>query len=86
MQFMSIFTWDPGKTGEVMEMRAAEKTPDGMIVINEWIELGSNTVFRLIEVEKPVALLKAGSPWGDLGYTEMHPVMEAKEALKHLGG
>jgi hypothetical protein len=26
------------------------------------------------------------SPWGDLGYKEVHPVMEAKEALKLLKG
>lgn len=52
MQFMNIFTWEP-ETGEVMEMRAAEKTPNGMIVINEWIDLGSSTVFRLVEVENP---------------------------------
>ncbi|MCK8518144.1 DUF3303 domain-containing protein [Methanoculleus sp. 7T] len=86
MQFMSIFTWEPGKTGEVMETRAAEKSPEGMIVINEWIDLGSNTVFRLIETDDPVALLKAGHPWNDLGYKEMHPVMEAKEALERLKG
>ncbi len=86
MQFMSIFTWEPGRTGEVMEMRAAEKTPGGMIVINEWIDLGSNTVFRLVEVENSAALQKAGYPRGDPGYTGTHPVMEAKEALKHPGG
>lgn len=85
MQFISIFTWEPGKTAEIMEARAREEIPEGVTLINEWLDLGSNTVFRLVEVEDSVALLKAGYPWGDLGYTEMHPVIEAKEALKHLG-
>jgi hypothetical protein len=86
MQFISIFTWEPGKTGEVMEARAAEKIPDGVRLINEWVDLGSNTVFRLIETDDPAALLMISSPWGDLGYKEVHPVMEAKEALKLLKG
>ncbi|HOI12475.1 MAG TPA: DUF3303 family protein [Methanoculleus sp.] len=85
MQFINIFTWEPGKTAEIMEARAREEIPEGVTLINEWLDLGSNTVFRLVEVEDSVALLKAGYPWGDLGYTEMHPVIEAKEALKHLG-
>ncbi|CCJ35285.1 DUF3303 family protein [Methanoculleus bourgensis] len=86
MQFISIFTWEPGKTGEVMEARAAEKIPDGVRLINEWVDLGSNTVFRLIETDDPAALLMISSPWGDLGYKEVHPVMESKEALRlHKG-
>jgi len=72
MQFMSIFNWEPGRTGEAMERRAVEKTPDGMIVINEWLEPGSSTIFRLVEVEDSVALLKAGYPRGDPGVAGMH--------------
>jgi hypothetical protein len=78
VQFMSIFSWEPGRTGEIMEMRAVGKTPDGMIVINEWIDPGSSTVFRLVAVEDPAALLKAGS----IG---IHPAMEEMGALKHPG-
>ena len=84
MLFMNIFTWEPGKTGEVMEARAAEKIPDGAKLINEWVDLAGNAVFRLIEMDDPAALLMLSHPWDDLGYKEMHPVMEAKEALRLL--
>ena len=83
MMFMSSFQWEPGKTGEILESRANEKVPPGMKVINEWVALDSNIVFRFIDVSDPVALLKHN--WGDLGYVEMHPVMESREAMKHLG-
>jgi hypothetical protein len=63
-----------------------EKIPEGEKVINEWVDLVGNTVFRLIETDSPAALLAGGSVWGDLGYTELHPVMESKEALNLLKG
>jgi len=53
-------------------------------VINEWVDLVGNTVFRLIETDDPVALMKLSFPWSDLGYKEMHLVMESKEALAIL--
>lgn len=84
MQFMSIFTWDPGKTAEAMEIRAVEKAPGGPIVINEWVDLGSSTIFRLVEVENSVTFLKAGYPRADPGYAGMYPIMEMKEASGQL--
>lgn len=83
MMFLSSFQWEPGKTGEILENKANERVPSGIKVINEWVALDSNIVFRLFEVTDPVALLK--NNWSDLGYVEMHPVMESKEAMKHLG-
>jgi len=84
MQFINILTWEPGKTAEIMEARASEETPEGVTVINEWVDLVGNTVFRLIETDDPVALMKLSFPWSDLGYKEMHLVMESKEALAIL--
>lgn len=86
MQFINIFTWEPGKTAEIMEARAREEVPEGVTVINEWVDLVGNTVFRLIETDDPVALMRLSFPWGDLGYKEMHLVMEAKEVLSILKG
>lgn len=86
MQFISIFTWEPGKTAEIIEARAREEIPEGVTLINEWVDLVGNTVFRLIETDDPVALMKVSSPWSDLGYKEVHPVMESKEALAILRG
>ncbi len=80
---MSSFQWEPGKTGEILQSRKSEKTPPGIKVINEWVALDTNIVFRLVEVDDPVALLKMN--WSDLGYVEMHPVMESREAMKYIG-
>ena len=84
MLFMTMFQWEPGKTEEVMQMRAKETHPPGRKIVKEWIALETNLVFRLVEITDPAALLKASSGWSDIGYIEMHPVMESEEALKLL--
>ena len=65
-------------------MRMKDNIPPGIKVIGEWVALDTNTVFRLEEIDDPVALLKHGSLWSDLGYTEMHPVMDSMEAINLL--
>jgi hypothetical protein len=84
MLFMTMFTWEPGKTEEVMQMRMKEPQVPGRKVLKEWIALETNLVFRLVEIADPAALLKSSSVWSDLGYLEIHPVLEAEEALKLL--
>jgi hypothetical protein len=61
-----------------------ESVPSGVNVIKEWVALDTNIVFRLIDTNDPVALLKDSSIWADLGYTEMHPVMDSLDAMKLL--
>jgi hypothetical protein len=82
MLFMTMFQWEPGKTDEIMQTRMKENVPSGVKVIREWIALDTNMVFRLIDTNDPVALLKDSSTWADLGYTEMHPVMDSMDAIK----
>lgn len=84
MLFMSIFQWEPGKTDEIMEIRMKEEIPSGMKIVKEWVALETNLVFRLIDITDPVALLTSSSKWADLGYIEMHPVMDSEEAMKFL--
>jgi len=84
MLFMSMFQWEPGKTEEVMQLRMKEKIPPGIKVVKEWVALDTNIVFRVAEITDPAALLKESSNWTDLGYIEMHPVMETEEVLKLL--
>jgi hypothetical protein len=84
MLFMTMFQWEPGKTEEIMQMRTKETHHPGRTIVKEWIALETNLVFRLVEITDPAALLKASSGWSDLGYIEMHPVMESEEALKLL--
>jgi hypothetical protein len=84
MLFITTFQWEPGKTEEVMQTRKKETEHPGRKVLKEWIALETNLVFRLIEITDPAALLKSSAVWSDLGYIEIHPVMEAEEALKLL--
>ena len=84
MLFMIMFQWEPGKTEEIMQKRMMESVPSGVNVIKEWVALDTNIVFRLIDTNDPVALLKDSSIWADLGYTEMHPVMDSLDAMKLL--
>jgi len=84
MLFMTMFQWEPGKTDEVMQIRMKENIPPGVKIVKEWVALETNLVFRLSEITDPAALLKSSSSWTDLGYVEMHPVMESQEAIKLL--
>jgi len=86
MQFMNVFPREPGKTAEIMETRAREEIPEGVTAIDEWVDSRGTQVFPVIETDDPVALMKLGFPWSGLGYREMHPVMESKEALTIPGG
>lgn len=85
MLFMSTFQWEPGRTEEVMQAKMKEQIPKGIKVVREWVALDVNRVYRLIEIDDPAALFQLGMIWADLGYTEMHPVMDAKDAMKLLG-
>jgi hypothetical protein len=84
MLFMIMFQWEPGNTEKIMQIRMKESVPSGVNVIKEWVALDTNIVFRLIDTHDPVALLRDSSIWADLGYTEMHPVMDSLDAMKLL--
>ena len=86
MLFMDMWTWEPEKRDEV-ERRAAEwKCPDGMKVINEWLDLTGGRVFLLYEVDDPGVLLAANANWTDIARVETVPVMEVEEAMKLMKG
>jgi len=67
-----------------MQIRKKESLPPGIKIVKEWVALETNLVYRLEEITDPAALLKASSSWTDLGYIEMHPVMETEEVFKVL--
>ena len=51
-----------------METRAREEISEGVTVIDEWVDSRGTQVFRLIETDDPVALMKLGFPWSGFGY------------------
>jgi len=81
MLFMGTLKWEPGRTDEIMQLRMKEKIPSGMKIINEWVALETNLVYRLVDITEPVALAKSTVLWADIGYIEMHPVMATEDLL-----
>ena len=86
MLFLSIFTFDAVNRGDIIKRRAldGEKTPEGVQVIMEVVDLAKNRVFRISEVTDPRAILAANMAWSDLGKIETFPVMETAEVLETM--
>ena len=86
MLFLTIFTFDAANRGAVIKRRAldGEKTPEGVQVVMEVVDLAKNRVFRISEVTDPKAILAANMAWSDLGKIETIPVMETAEVLETL--
>ena len=55
--------------------------PEGMKVLGEWVQVGANRVFRLVEVTDATLFLAAVHPWSDLTDVETFPVMEVEEII-----
>jgi hypothetical protein len=85
MLYMTIFTYEPEKRNEVMKRRLEKgaMVPQGMRVIGEWSAIGGGRVFRLVQVENPLAAVAAAGAWSDLGKYEIVPVMDSEEAMRH---
>ena len=86
MLFMDMWTWEPEKRDEVERRSAEWKSPEGMKVINEWLDLTGGRVFLLYEVDDPVVLLAANENWTDIAKVETVPVMDVEEAMKLMKG
>jgi hypothetical protein len=84
MPFMTSTTWTPKERDEVIRRRAEEgpMIPEGMKVLGEWVQVGANRVFRLVEVTNARLILAAVHPWADLTNVETFPVMEVEEVMK----
>lgn len=86
MLFMSVFTWDPSKRDEVIKRRTeGPQIPESAKLIDEWVVLGRNQVFRLMEADKEIDIAKATLPWTDTGNINVYPVMTTDEMFKQLG-
>ena len=88
MLFMTIFTWEPDKTDEVIKARAEIDeevlNPKGMKTIGEWTVPGGHRSFRLVEVDDSGVMLAAVMPWVNLGKIESVPVIGVEEGLKQI--
>ena len=87
MLSMSIFTFNPDKTEEVLKRRLEEEAvmPERIKIIGEWCSIKTGKVFRLIEGKNLNDTLTAFRRWSDLGKIEVISVMKSKELICRLG-
>ncbi|KCZ73584.1 Protein of unknown function (DUF3303) [Candidatus Methanoperedens nitroreducens] len=82
MLFMDIWTWEPDKRDEVIKRATGLKSPEGMKVLGEWLDLTGNRIFLLYEVDDPRVILEASYIWTDIAKVDSVPVMDAKIAME----
>lgn len=86
MLFLSILTFDAANRENIIEKlaRGREKTPQGVQVRMELVDLAKNRVFRITEVTDPKAILAANMDWFGKGQIETNLVMESEDLLEAL--
>ena len=84
MLFMTIYTFEPSKTKEIVKRRLeiGRGLPKEAKVIGEWTDLGGGRGFMLSEGTDPKVMLAGTIAWDDLMKIENIPVMEAEEVMK----
>lgn len=87
MLFMTIVTWEPEKTNELIK-RFAEKgtvtSSKGGKAIGNWTATAGGQAFRLIDTDDSKAMAMAGMVWNDIAKMEVIPVIETEELMKVL--
>ena len=86
MLLMDILTWKPARAEEIIKHKGEEKIPEGIKIIGEWIDLGGNRAFRLVEVPDPKLLFAMTSFWIGFGKKELVPVMTTEDMMKLMPG
>ncbi len=82
MLFMSISTWKPENTAELVQRRAeGPAVPDGIKVLGEWVDAAGGRVFRLSEANDVTPLMLSAYAWSDLMEMSIIPVMQTQSAL-----
>ena len=84
MLFMGIATYPPERRNEVVKRRAEKgmTTPEGIKLINQWVDICGGRVFTLAEANDTAALLAWNFGYSDLCRMELVPVMESEDVMK----
>ncbi|MDD2439379.1 MAG: hypothetical protein PHD41_04035 [Methanosarcinaceae archaeon] len=77
MIFMDIVSWDPENTEAVGKCYEAYEYPEGIKVIDEWIDLMGYRIFVIYELEDEKAYLTSNLPFMGLCKFETLPLMRA---------
>jgi hypothetical protein len=84
MLFMDVSTWDPSNRDKILEHFKKLEIPDGIDVINQWVDLSGNRYYILYEAESAEAYGAFNLPWSDICVIDSVPVMEASEFMQLL--
>jgi len=87
MQFIVIEHFRDGNPRPAYRRFAEEgrHCPDGMEVLNSWVDVGFSRCFMLIESDDAALIQKWSAAWADLVHIEIVPVTSSKEAAQALG-
>ena len=87
MASIAIFTFDPQKFDEVVELRKQEQAikcgKTG--ILGEWCDTRRGRIVRLIEDGDLEQVLAAYRMWSDLGTLEIFPVTNTNELINRGG-
>ena len=75
MLFMDVSTWDPSNRDNIMEHFKKLQIPEGIDVINQWIDLSGNRYYILYEAESAKAYGAFNLSWSDICIIDSVPVM-----------
>ena len=83
MPSIAIFTFDPQKFDEVIEMRKREHVSGcgKTKILGEWCDTMNGRVIRLIEDGNYEEILAAYRMWTDLGTLEIFPVTDTHDLI-----
>ncbi len=81
MSSIVIFTFDPQKFDEVLQMRKQEIACGKTKILGEWCHTKRGRIVRLIEEGDIEDVLAAYRMWSDLGKLEVFPVIDTNDLI-----
>jgi len=83
MPSIAIFTFDPQKFDEIIEMRKREHASGfgKKKILGEWFDTRNGRVVRLIEDGDYEEILAAYRMWSDLGALDIFPVIDTNNLI-----
>jgi hypothetical protein len=87
MPSIAIFTFDPNRFDDVLEMRKREQaTASGKTrILCEWCDTRTGRIIRLVDEGNPEEILAAYRMWTDLGSLEIFPVTHTNALIAEDG-
>ncbi|AKB24605.1 hypothetical protein MSMTP_1136 [Methanosarcina sp. MTP4] len=82
MIFMDIVSWEPEDNARVGDIFSTYEYPEGMKVIDEWMDLSGCRSFIIYETDDPEAYIASIQPFMDICWFETFPVLRSGEYMQ----